>query len=477
MSTAAAPGSPSRFAPAALAVPLVLGVLVGTLVSLDPSLSWATVQPLGLGWVTDYMPYLYSIGVAGAAAMLLFAFRARIFEGEPDVLLVGTTIVCMNLSGIGVDELNMTALAAVAMLLGWIAQRALNPARRWSPTAFTAMVLLLLACALVSAAGKETGPYLGLAKLALKCTVALLLVDMVRGLKQVRTAMRVLVVSCVVFGVVAIIQVGASFLLDYQFTLNEDKEMAFVDTPYGQIVEASAFTRESNGLCTILATVSLLLLIQIFTPLGRGRRKGIIGAVLLMWSVAVLAAHRGSWVGIIVGLLIMPFLLQPRRSILWASLATLAVTLGLATGMIEKTLDAINEVRPESLSDRVELMQASVQQSVLHPWDGVGINQFRRFSPHKGWGAHNTPVQLAQDIGMPGALCFVALVLWIGTRLLWGTRFAVAGRMECLALLSGLIVMFTIMQSEPMAYSQAPWIYLALCEAGAQAAIEARRGE
>jgi hypothetical protein len=92
------------------------------------------------------------------------------------------------------------------------------------------------------------------------------------------------------------------------------------------------------------------------------------------------------------------------------------------------------------------------------------------------WGAHNTPVQIASDLGMPAAVLFVSLLVWIGFRLVWAAGWARTplARAECMALLAGYIPFVTVMQSEPMAYGQFLWVYLGLCEVGAAAAIAER---
>lgn len=459
-------------------VPLALGALVGAVASLDPLLSWATVQPLGFGEVARFVPYLYCacIVLAGLALAPALIRRGPLIRGRREVLLGGIVIVGMYMSGIGIGSASVTAAAAVVLVAAWILDRLLRPARPWSPSIFTGLMTLLLACGLLSLIGAP-GAFLGLALLTVKAIVPILLIDTLRSMRDVRISVQVLIWATVASAFVALLQVAASTFYGFNFTLVEDKFSALVASPWGQmIVQASAFTRENNGLASMLAVVSLLTLSQLFDTTGRLRRAALGAGIFLMWLMAFLSSVRGSWVAITVGVLVFPYIVWPRRWAQWTAAILVVATLALSSGAVTAMLNMMESIRSNAVGSRVELLVPGIDAALDNPWNGKGPGTAPRYSPINRWGPHNTPVQIAADFGIPAAVIFVCLIVWIGGRLAWAAGCAATpvARSQCLAMLVGFVPLVTVMQSEPMAYGQFLWVYLGLCEAGASAAIAAR---
>lgn len=437
-------------------------------------------QPVGFGEVARLVPYLYCAVIALASLTLTVAVvrRGPLFRIDRGILLAGIAIVGMFMSGIGYGQLSVTAAAAVIVFAFWAFQRFLNPARPWSPNVFTGLMILFLTYTLLSTIGAQTSAFLTLSSLIVKAIVPILLVDAVRSMRQVRVSVEVLIWATVASAFLALLQVAASALYGFNYSLVDDRYNMLVNAPWGggRIVQASAFTRENNSLACMLATVSLVALAQMFTSKD-GRRRALLGAaVLLMWLMAFLSTVRGSWVATFVGVLLLPYMVWPRRWAQWTGAVLLVATLALSSGAVTATLTMMNSLRQDAMSGRLELMKPGIENALTYPLNGRSMGQASRTSTFNQWGPHNTPVAIAANFGIPAAVIFLCIVAWIGVRLVWAAGWAATpmARAQCLALLAGFVPLLTVMQSEPMSDGQFLWVFLGLCEAGACAAIAAR---
>jgi len=178
-----------------------------------------------------------------------------------------------------------------------------------------------------------------------------------------------------------------------------------------------------NAAGTVLAAASVLGVALLSTG---GRRALLVGLAAQVLVLAGLLAtlSRGAWLGWTAGIF---FLASLRTGRAWyvALGAVAAFTLALAThpALRGRALSAF-ELDPY----RIRLWRTSVQMLVDHPWLGVGFGAFLREYPSyrppeyfydAAPFAHNLPLSLAVETGVPGALLFMGFLvyaLWLSFR-------------------------------------------------------------
>jgi putative inorganic carbon (HCO3(-)) transporter len=79
-----------------------------------------------------------------------------------------------------------------------------------------------------------------------------------------------------------------------------------------------------------------------------------------------------------------------------------------------------------SLDSRIEIWTQAVARVKGASWTGVGLNHFRHlYKPHRSVDtgllseaphAHNLPLQVTLDLGLPGLLVYTALAVWLFLR-------------------------------------------------------------
>lgn len=172
-----------------------------------------------------------------------------------------------------------------------------------------------------------------------------------------------------------------------------------------------------NAAGTVLAAASLLGLALAGSG---GRRALLLGAAAQALALAGLVGtlSRGAWLGWAAGVLCLaPWLGARARYTVFGAAA--AVTLAVAghPGLRDRALSALE---PERNQDRLMLWRASVRMLADHPWFGVGFGAFVREYPKYRVPedpnvappfAHNLPLSLAVETGLPGVALFAALVV------------------------------------------------------------------
>ena len=195
----------------------------------------------------------------------------------------------------------------------------------------------------------------------------------------------------------------------------------------------------------LLWVVPVALALWVWALGGRGLRPlPRLGAVLALTAalgstlgVLILTQSRGSWAGFAVGLWAM-LLVQG-----WLGLLAGLLLLALAGGTVAYLgLEGLREwaVRlagpafvPMGVGGRVEIWSRALYGMADFPFTGMGMNMFRRVAPvlYPLFGsppdqdiahAHNEFLQAALDLGVPGLVAFLALVLGAGWVLLRALR-------------------------------------------------------
>jgi putative inorganic carbon (HCO3(-)) transporter len=144
-------------------------------------------------------------------------------------------------------------------------------------------------------------------------------------------------------------------------------------------------------------------------------------SLLAMLAVLILTKSRGAWLGAAVGLALVLIYRWPglRRAALVALVAGVAATLAIGPAQVVQALASTPALG--GWSGRLELWSRALDAIADYPFTGIGMGTFDRVVPlrypyvllagaelaipH----AHNLLLQVAVDLGLPGAAAMAAL--------------------------------------------------------------------
>jgi len=192
------------------------------------------------------------------------------------------------------------------------------------------------------------------------------------------------------------------------------------------------------------------------------------GSLLWMTAVLVLTQSRGAFLGLGVAVILMGVLRWPvlRWVVLLSCVALLVMVWQGGAQQLQQLADVLSSTGTiTSLAGRQEVWSRTIYMVQDFPYTGIGLGTFDRVQPllypfflttEEVHHAHNLFLQVAVDLGLPGLIAYLALLIgsvyaawqaWQETRLLPETGF-----LSALAL--GLLG------------SQAAWVVHGLLDAG-----------
>ena len=155
-------------------------------------------------------------------------------------------------------------------------------------------------------------------------------------------------------------------------------------------------------------------------------------------TMLVLTQSRGGWLGMAVGLGVMGWLAVAPRWRTWVAGGGLAAAVGAGWLLWSRSslLETTGVDNLGTLNGRLEIWSRALYGIQDFPFTGMGMNNFRvivhllyplfNISPDVDIAhAHNHLLQSALDLGLPGAIAYIALWLgaaWLVWRLVQGTR-------------------------------------------------------
>lgn len=195
----------------------------------------------------------------------------------------------------------------------------------------------------------------------------------------------------------------------------------------------------AGTLITFVPLQAALFLCLLYYPIRRrwyrwGAWIGVIGSSLMTLGVVLLSQSRAAWAALILGMMAFLWLAFRRlRPVLGVLVLALGVgILFLGPGFIQTWLDQAStlDMNTLSLAGRIEIWSRALYGVMDFPFTGMGMDMFRevvwilyplfRISPNRDIGhAHNVFLQTALDLGIPGLICYLAL---LGVTLFLGYR-------------------------------------------------------
>ena len=387
--------------------------------------------------------------------------------------LLSALFIALHLGGVGSGLVNPVLLVILLVAGFWLAARMAAPFAAWPLPVYLHLCVLFLACVLLSAFNRQPGEVLeGLVTFLPKMLVSMALADLLRDWPRTVCAARILLVTTALVALCGVAQSLAWLWFDLEYSL-ADEFFRYSFLPDLTLLRATAFARTANQFVPpVLAAALICVAWASALPKGRERRW--------LWALAavdgaaiVLSMVRGAWLALALALALLPLVRVPRRALRWAGPLLALAAFAWAGGLVHEVANSLVELGQGGVNERTELLAAGVA-AMLGSFNGVGINNFSPRSPtFEAYPVHNLFIQIGSELGVPGLLAFLFLLAWVGVRLLRAARHAPTtdARLLTSALAGGLFAVLILCLSEPLAYSQFVWIYLAVCEAGARNAF------
>jgi hypothetical protein len=323
-----------------------------------------------------------------------------------------------------------------------------------------ALLLLFAVGLLVSAAREGTvTPYQYLNKefglLTLFAAYAAITSE-VENRRQLRQVMRVFVLGVTFQNVLALAALFASYVAKMHFSfINYDNERlsGFLYDPNaygGLLVVALAFNLVGSAGSVPVTRGLLSMFCNLTLALG----------IVFTFSRSAWMALAAAW---LVYLVFQPKLAAKTLGIVAAGLPLVVLMIGLGLLSPKRLLD-----RPDTIQQRVGLINDSLVQFAKHPVFGMGLGEFRAA---EGLIVHNTPLWFLADFGLVGLGVFIGFVAWFFVA---GFRAYRLAPREGKAYVVGLLAAHTGMLGLSMGiegfYQRHWWLCLALIAAAAAGA-------
>jgi putative inorganic carbon (HCO3(-)) transporter len=223
---------------------------------------------------------------------------------------------------------------------------------------------------------------------------------------------------------------------------------------------------------------------------GLAQRLVALAASVLLGLLLLLSQSRGAWLGVLVAVAVMTVIGNRRWLILWAPLALAALAATLAWGDrldVAALMSGGSGGVASTLQGRQELWSRALYLMQDFPFTGVGLGMpepvikllYPLFlvGPESEWiHVHNTFLQIGSEMGIPGLVAFVAMLLAVAAVLVRQAANPQAGvyRGLSLALLGSLIVFVVHGQVDaPLASPKLTVLYFGLM--GLMAAVATSR--
>lgn len=199
------------------------------------------------------------------------------------------------------------------------------------------------------------------------------------------------------------------------------------ETVFGRAVWGTNMYKNPNDLAALALFPLGIALAIFYSSAGRKLlRLAAAGSALLLLVVILLTQSRGAFVGLLAGMglaLFMAGMKHPVRTALVALVAGVVIALAVPAtawqrfagiGELRSTETAAQADPEGSAAERLEIAQTALRIVADNPVFGVGLGAYgganARYNPGLGRkSTHNTYLNLAAEVGIPGLLIWLAL--------------------------------------------------------------------
>ena len=460
--------------------PLILGGLVGTLISLDAFIA----SYLHIMDFSDlFPPYLLSFVVfcLGIGLIVTVNNLERLWQKKEAVFAI-VLIISSQVKGLtSIGFLDFSDLVIGIFLIILLAENFRDLQYKIIVTPLFVLTLILFFSIVLSFTNEVSATKSSLASLIgpIKSLITILLIlNLIRGKKKALFSLKAFIIVTLFSGII-----GASESLLYLFTGIgfHTKKFDFENTPFGTFLRAQAFFGHIHGLAaTLTLTLTILFFILLAYRIDIFWKKR---TVMLLFTITFVALaftfYKASFIAFGLIFIIGVFIRKPSYFI--------HITLGLLLISIVIYLSGLGEYMVESVSEqlytgdfksRLDLDKAGIEGFLHeHPIVGAGMGNNRIYTPHpSAWPAHNAFIQVADELGVVGLISYCLIYVYLFYRLII-TIFLLKDKKDRIivqSLLLSFIAFFTIAQFEPLAFNFWFWMYFGLLECLAYNLMEAQ---
>jgi O-antigen ligase len=445
---------------ATAAIPLAVGSCLGFLVAWDPYATQALQMHLRIPFIV-----LGALSALVTLGTVVVMYGNRAFAKREMVLI--TMLVCAPacmrtaLSGVDGSQLLLIVAAPTFLLLLVVEQRRLQ---HWP---IIEMLLLWMAIALIaSGIHGGMGSLIGSKALFAKIIFFSLLVNLIITRERLHFAIRLMILTAVFNGFIAIAQ-EISYHVNPKQTIQELKELGdsrafevIKSTPWGTMYRSNGLFSHYRNLGHYLLLSLALLSLGPFS--NKLRYLALIPIVVGLWTTVSFGQYLNA--GILC--LMLPYFRRPSRSIhyTWALLVLLCIA--YFSGAFSWAAESIfGDIGEKSGSDRIEIFWMGLDAFARYPMLGIGVKNIGRLSVFpEGWPVHNAFMQMMSETGLLGGLSFIALWGFIFARiaLLAAAAQDKTDKLLARGLVLGYVIMTLDFMVEPFADNISCWLYMGI---------------
>lgn len=466
-------------------VPLSMACIFAGVASLDFLIGRALglrnipVPKLTPGWQLDLIwveaPYqvsaLFLILVIGCLLFLRF-WNMRI------KLFLIFLILSMHIFSITTGTFESTDIIVPAFL--FFTALDLLIGERLNASVLVFAILLLWAFMVLSIVNGQLPATVRLLKETKYLSMFFLVLFSLRTLETLRFATKVFLVLACLSAVIGIIQealfLSSGFLLVGNIPEENRGIFFFEPTDFGVMFRAQAFFGVPGTFAAVMA-VAAAMIVHLLAAKGHhlfAHRLPLYPVLALLLTALSLTFARPAYAACALGAVLAIYLARPSRALHFTGLLALLLAMGLGVSVAsprlwEKGVDKVfEEVRAGDFMGRLTLNRRGLEGTFTkHPIAGAGLGRsFRYTEDYRGWPPHSVLIQAAADIGLFGALAYLAVFVLAFVRLVpvmgsTNAELRLLARMFCV----GFVALFSHMINEPF-FIRYPlgWIYLGLME-------------
>lgn len=451
---------------------LLASILVVALVTTDQQSS--TVVPLSLWARLGMIGFPYKMTVLVVALTIVAACIHYFARKAPDAyaLLIVVALIGLQTNGIAIGPASIITTLPFLMIPLLLAESFRNPSFQIVvPGLMFFAVLLLLLDIPYLAAPHVYDPlrfiinFISTLKAVL---VAFLFVNLIRTESHLALAIRAFMIIAFISASIGVLQILLHLYAG--ITINFASEAAeWKPTFLALSLRATGLTTWASWLADFLVLALPFMLFRLFNASTFRWRSIYLFAILVLLAAIFLTFTYAAYFAVVAIFVMFPFLYWPRRIVHFVVTLLLAAGVLQVAGAIEWAYErGLSKVTQSAgMVERRVYLQSTLNEIARGPWLGAGIYAEEEFSENfYRKRVHNTGVQAWANLGLPGLLVFLAMMLTTLTQL-WLMAAASHGpdRQLFQALGLGVIASIVEMFAEPNLTAAILWFHLGLCQA------------
>ena len=442
-------------APSKVRIAVLVGLMLGALVSAD-TLLVHRIPPLGFD-VPRQIPFLLSLLFVFAVVAAFMSLWTGVFARRLDIALV-SVMVAISVSGLGQSSVEATDFVIPVVLLLWLFAAIVEQRPVQVPRLAVVLALILVVFCIGSVFNGGFRSLLNHVRPVKVLLIAFLAADFIDGPHRCRLAARWFVTIAVLSAVIAVVSGILDVTAGISLTAWDNTRYQTKATPFGDMMRVTAFMATAQVLAHFLILGVAMLLPSRTRPFWK-----VIGIVVLcagvLWTLST-----GAYVVLAITLVGWLFIRRPERSIQYALILTSVAVFAYVAGVSDWwSSSGLSRLASNPAHDRVVHMRMAVIQILQHPLAGCGVGAAPR-GPDGVVHVHNTYLQAATELGIPGALVVIGMLLSLAVAAAIAIKRLPRGehRDRCKGVLLGVVALAIHWNTEPFLYNAGSWLFIGI---------------